>query len=57
MLTMFIKAYCINILANVRPIYLKKHVFSRVTLQVVFGIHLGSGIPILGTSNLGAQIR
>ena len=29
----------------------------RVAYQGVFQVHLDSSIPILGTSNLGAQIR
>ena len=33
-LTMSIKAYCIDVVVNVKPIYQNKHVFFRVSLQL-----------------------
>ena len=34
MLTMFIKAYCVNVVIYMKPTYLNKHVFFRVPLQL-----------------------
>ena len=34
MLTIFIKTYCDNVVVNMRPIYLKKHLFLLVSSQL-----------------------
>ena len=34
MLTMFIKAYCVNVVIYMKPTYLNKHAFFRVPLQL-----------------------
>ena len=31
---LFIKAYCVNAVVNIKPIYLNKHVSSRVSLEL-----------------------
>ena len=37
---MFIKGYCVNVVATVKPIYLNKHVFSRLFTARKKGYHL-----------------
>ena len=34
MLTIFIKTYCDNVVVNMRPIYLNKHLFLLVSSQL-----------------------
>ena len=37
---MFIKGYCVNVVVTVKPIYLNKHVFSRLFTARKKGYHL-----------------
>ena len=34
MVTMSIKAYCVNVVVSIKPIYFNKHLFFSVSLQL-----------------------
>ena len=49
MLTLLIKGYCVNVVSNIKPIYLNKHVRFKGAAKLYFTHYIGAVIVLFNT--------